>query len=184
MTATEPLKSPRMHHLPDPIATSAFACSEGSWADGHFDPSKDPEHLPGQIYKPSGYCYDPAVLPTSPQLSLGSSGPASSLNAFATDLRAVESGPDLLEQTGTGYSLYEGHNLGDLEGMDLAFGSDTLAPRGPDLEASSSDPYCQSEKVLKATITLDDVEPSTLSTIMGMLIHSKAKVKFETEGTE
>ena len=51
----------------------------------------------------------------------------------------------------------------------------------PDLDFLMGDEPDQAAKALEATITLDDAEPSTVSSIMNILIHWKAKVKFEMQ---
>ena len=77
--------------------------------------------------------------------------------------------------------------LGNTECMNLSFAPEaaihsiTDGHAFPDLDISIGDKPDQATKPLKATITLDDAEPSTVSSIMNILIHSKAKVKFEMQ---
>ena len=82
-------------------------------------------------------------------------------------------------------SVLEALSLGNTDGMNLAFApegavpSATDGPTFPVLDFSTCDESDQAAKALKATITLDDAEPSIVSSIMNILINSKAKVRLE-----
>ena len=99
----------------------------------------------------------------------------------------VDPTPVSLENMEIDDSILMALGLGTTDGMNLTFAPEAAIPSAadghvsPDLDLSLGDEPDKAAKALKATITLDDAEPSIVSSIMNILIHSKAKGRFEMQ---
>ena len=183
--------STSQQHLTEAGAISGSPCSSDVGGENmrHFsDSGIDMESLPETLSSPYKPYFGSALASRRLGTSLYSSETSPSCEMFPDDCIAIEPQTPFSEDMDFTQLLSADGNLPDFDQMDLSLGTDLAisdlpaAAFDPSLmDVTTNEPSARALKSFKAKIELEDVEPATVSSIMSILIHSKAKVKFETQ---
>ena len=149
--------------------------------------NKDLRSHPSLVVGSNGMSLDTSMLMDHSKQPLRSPQAKSPFDMSLEELMAIDPRADSLENREFEDSILAGLDLENIEGLNLAFASDASNSRVTDghgfsdLDFSIDEDPEQAANALKTTITLDGAEPSIVSSIMNILIHSKARIRFETQ---